>query len=121
MMDVTWEYKDANDKTMEKSKKYAEWVQKYDDWVQRKYGADDAQNDSQKSDGKEVRQLSSKVYKRLRSVAVQTEGCVTAGTQTEERDFLMMAEPLSDSLVVECSESDSEDEEKKHVEHDSLF
>ena len=121
MMDVTWEYKDASDKTMEKSKKYAEWVQKYDDWVQKKYGADDAQNDIQKSDGKEVRQLSSKVYKRLRSVAVQTESCVTAGTQTEERDFLMMAEPLSDSLVVECSGSESEDEEKEQVEHDSLF
>ena len=116
-MDVTWEYKDADDKTMEKSKNYVEWVQKYDEWVQKYGGADVAQ----KKDGKEVRQLSSKVYKRSRSVAVQTEGHVTAGTQTEERDFLMMAEPLSDSLVVECSESDSEDEEKKHVEHDSLF
>ena len=90
-MDVVWEYKNAdNDKAIEKDEKY---------------------NGSEKGV-----QMSSKVYKRMRSVAVQTDRSVTVGTQTEEVDFLMMAEPLSDSLVVECSEDDDEDED-----HDSLF
>ena len=110
-MDVTWEYKDAeNDKVMEKDKKYSEWVQKYGEWVQ-KY------NEGVQEYSKGVQQMSSKVYKRMRSVAVQTDCTVTVGTQTEEADFLMMAETLSDSLVVECSDDDADEEE----EHDCLF
>ena len=105
-MDVTWEYKDAendkDDKVMEKDKKYSEWVQKYGEWAQKYNG---------------VQQMSSKVYKRMRTVAVQTDSTVTVGTQTEEADFLMMAETLSDSLVVECSDDDADEEE----EHDCLF
>ena len=113
-MDVTWEYKDAendkDDKVMEKDKKYSEWVQKYGEWAQ-KY------NEGAQEYSKGVQQMSSKVYKRMRSVAVQTDCTVTVGTQTEEADFLTMAETLSDSLVVECSDDDADEDE----EHDCLF
>ena len=95
-MDVIWEYKGAdNDKAMEEGKK---------------------PNGSDKGIQTTVL-MSSKVYKKMRSVATQTEHSVTVGTQTEV-DFLMMADALSDSLVVECSESDDHDEDEGH---DSLF
>ena len=51
-----------------------------------------------------------------RSVAIQTERSATVGTQTDEDDFIKMALALLSSLVVECAETQREEEE-----HDSLF
>ena len=59
-----------------------------------------------------------KVYRRTRSVAVQTERFKTVGTQTDEADF-DVAEPLSDSLIVEFSKKD--DDEEDDDDYDSLF
>ena len=110
-MDVTWEYKVADDRAMDKDEKYEEWVQKYGEWIQ-KYN-DGSENNTKGT--QQTEQRSSKVYKRMSSVAVQTERSATVGTQTEEDDFLMA---LSDSLVVECSESEDDAEDEGH---DSLF
>ena len=71
-----------------------------------------------KDKGRSSEEVPGKVYRRTRSVAVQTVRFRTVGTQTDEADF-GLAEPLSDSLIVEFSKKD--DEEEEDDDYDSLF
>ena len=92
-MDVVWEYK-GKGKALEK----------------------DSSSSNSSSGGGEA--VPGKVYRRSRSVAIQTVRFKTVGTQTDEADF-DAAEPLSDSLIVEFSKKD--DEEEEDDDYDSLF